>query len=170
MQRIFDEIRMCLDNECYVAALALALTLPDVCGKAEFPRIRKNRDRYIKWYKRNVGDFREWLFEVTDDNRQSPHLDAEMVYDLRCALLHSGNIETKKEEIKDIYLIVNDELIKEAFAGSANENGEITNVSYSFDPKALCNILLKAAERYYSRTKADMSYAHIRIIDKKATR
>ena len=32
-----DEIEKSLENECYIAALALALTLPDICGKAEYP-------------------------------------------------------------------------------------------------------------------------------------
>lgn len=37
INRITDEMKKCVENECYIAALALALTLPDTCGKAEYP-------------------------------------------------------------------------------------------------------------------------------------
>ena len=32
--RLIDDINRALENEAYFAALALALTLPDICGKA----------------------------------------------------------------------------------------------------------------------------------------
>ena len=35
--KIINEIKSALINEEFYAALALALTLPDACGKAEFP-------------------------------------------------------------------------------------------------------------------------------------
>ena len=37
INRIVHEIRMALSHELYLSALALALTLPDTCGKAEYP-------------------------------------------------------------------------------------------------------------------------------------
>lgn len=36
-----NEIKDALDNKCYFPALALALTIPDMCGIVEFPK--KNR-------------------------------------------------------------------------------------------------------------------------------
>ena len=35
--RIIDEIEKALNHDLYFAALNLALTLPDICGKAEYP-------------------------------------------------------------------------------------------------------------------------------------
>lgn len=37
IDRIVHEIRMALSHELHLSALALALTLPDTCGKAEYP-------------------------------------------------------------------------------------------------------------------------------------
>ncbi len=38
--RIIDEIEKALNHDLYFAALNLALTLPDICGKAEYPSLR----------------------------------------------------------------------------------------------------------------------------------
>lgn len=44
-----DEAEMCLENEWFIAALTLALTLPDICGKAEYPDETVTA-RYIQWF------------------------------------------------------------------------------------------------------------------------
>ena len=49
IDRILGEIKKSIDNECFIAALALALTLPDICGKAEYPD-DSIAGRYIRWY------------------------------------------------------------------------------------------------------------------------
>lgn len=45
VDRIVKEINICLENDCYISALGMALTLPDICGKAKYPQ----------WKKQNVG-------------------------------------------------------------------------------------------------------------------
>ena len=43
-----NAIRVALEKECYLPALALALTLPDICGQIEYPElIRKNGSRLV---------------------------------------------------------------------------------------------------------------------------
>lgn len=56
IDEITKEIKICLNNNCYIAALSLALMLPDICGKAEYPN-RKTTERYKKWYYEYVGKF-----------------------------------------------------------------------------------------------------------------
>ena len=34
VDRIVKEINIGLENNCYISALGMALTLPDICGKA----------------------------------------------------------------------------------------------------------------------------------------
>lgn len=45
IDHIVKEINICLENDCYISALGMALTLPDICGKAKYP----------KWKKHDVG-------------------------------------------------------------------------------------------------------------------
>ena len=48
IEQIVKEINTCLENECFLSALGMALTLPDICGKAEYPTDGVTK-RYIKW-------------------------------------------------------------------------------------------------------------------------
>lgn len=41
LMRIIDEMKRSIDNECFIAALMLALSIPDICGKAEYPDTEK---------------------------------------------------------------------------------------------------------------------------------
>ena len=53
MEKRIQEARNCIDNGLYEAALALALTLPDICGQVEYPALKKVGERYTKW----IDDF-----------------------------------------------------------------------------------------------------------------
>lgn len=46
IENIIKEIRTALNNELYIIALMGTLTLPDACGKAEFPKEKSNSNRY----------------------------------------------------------------------------------------------------------------------------
>ena len=45
-----QEIRKALDKDCYLAALALSLTLPDICSQVENAVMDENRTLYINWF------------------------------------------------------------------------------------------------------------------------
>lgn len=45
------EIKKALHFELYNCALVLALTLPDVCSKAEYPEECSSKKRYLNWFK-----------------------------------------------------------------------------------------------------------------------
>ena len=40
MDKLIKEITNSLDNKNYLSALALTLTLPDICGKIAYPEIK----------------------------------------------------------------------------------------------------------------------------------
>ena len=46
VEQLIDDVNRALDNEAYFAALTLALTLPDICGKAQYPESGGGK-RYI---------------------------------------------------------------------------------------------------------------------------
>ena len=79
--RLIDDINRALENEAYFAALALALTLPDICGKAKYPNER-NGTRYINWYDEYVGKYEQCPCETCQENKM-PYLSGEVVYQLR---------------------------------------------------------------------------------------
>lgn len=56
MLQLIDDVNKALDAECYYSALTLALTSPDICGKAEFPK-KNNTNRYKNWYNEHIGKY-----------------------------------------------------------------------------------------------------------------
>lgn len=103
---IIKEIKSALSNEEFLAALALALTLPDTCGKAEFPT-KGNRDRYIGWYDQYVGQYEKPPKANTDNNStpsvfdDMPYMSGEIVYSLRCCFLHQETLNIELKQIHD---------------------------------------------------------------------
>ena len=90
MEKRIQEARNCIDNGLYEAALALALTLPDICGQVEYPALKKVGERYTKW----IDDFvdSKGLYDpLFDAVGGFEHLESQDIYKLRCAFLHSGD-------------------------------------------------------------------------------
>ena len=155
------EIDVCLDNECYIAALSLALTLPDICGRAEYPNARV-RDRYIMWYDTFLGPLQKFNSPYGAD---MPYLSGEVVYSLRCNFLHIGNPNIEIDKIKD-------ELCKiDHFSLEAGQSlsGDLSHVtygkgfciterSYSVNIRLLCVRLSRIAKEYYIEHKGKFDF------------
>lgn len=106
VNELIKEINQCLDNGCVMAGLSLALTLPDICGKAIYPK-SKPSDRYVKWFDEYIGQYEhdDKLIRV-----DMPYLiSGELVYSLRNSILHQGNpnIDGKKFGIIYFELLYN---------------------------------------------------------------
>ena len=91
-----QEIATCLKNRCYFAALALSLTLPDICGAAEYPDEASVTKRYINWYDKYIGDNER----KERDTGDSSYLSGEVIYNLRNTFLHQGNPTINKDKVK----------------------------------------------------------------------
>lgn len=114
------DINLALNIKSYLSALALSLTLPDICGQIEYPDFKHDNG------KRNIGKqyaawFDDWVNHYYADNTgwtedfskaNNPYFTGEMCYDLRCSFLHAGNSDiknwgTKKTQIFIIHTNLN---------------------------------------------------------------
>ncbi|MCP8851741.1 hypothetical protein [Latilactobacillus sakei] len=122
-QEIIDSINLGLNNKNYIAALGMALTIPDICGKLEYGDIG-NGQRYQNWYKNFIMSATsklEWN-EYPNGERFpqiKPDFDADIIYKLRCQFLHEGEITSDdlQKKFKD------DSVDFELVLGIPNENG-----------------------------------------------
>lgn len=96
--RIIEECEKCMENECFIAALALALTIPDICGKAEYPAEKKNKNRYINWYDQNIGEIEK---PAVPYGIEPPYSSGELVYSLRNSMLHQGTLNIDQSKITE---------------------------------------------------------------------
>ena len=85
--KLVQDIRKSLEKDLYFAALISAIILPDICGKVEFPEEKSSRKRYILWYDKEIGKYEK----NPNDKVNMPYLSGEVIYNLRCSLLHEGN-------------------------------------------------------------------------------
>ena len=106
IDQITNEIYSSLKNENFLAALSLALTLPDICGKAEYPNEGNGR-RYIQWFDQYLGKY-EIPPEVRDQddpshvlNDSMPYMNGEIVYSLRNCFLHQGTPSIEQGKIRE---------------------------------------------------------------------
>ena len=69
--KLVEDIERAIEHECYFSALALALTLPDICGKAEYPELKVG-ERYKKWCQKYICPIRSKEDPYSGDMPRTP--------------------------------------------------------------------------------------------------
>lgn len=180
-----NAIRQALKHECYLPALALALTLPDIGGSIEYPDyINKKGNRlvgeqYKAWFDEWVNQYYADPSGWTDDFKQAkkPYFDGKMCYNLRCSFLHSGNSDIddfgEKEDAENRYsyhfeLCINgcDSIGTLWTSPQVNVSKTLKLKTVRIDLVSLCENLLLAAEEYYNHKGRESFIEHtIEVID-----
>ena len=163
MEKRIQEARNCIDNGLYEAALALALTLPDICGQVEYPALKKVGERYTKWID-NFVDSKGLYDPLFDAVGGFEHLESQDIYKLRCAFLHSGDQDISSDTIDCFNLVRPGGL--GAVEGKASFGykyriekqtyGSVKNIA-KIDIKYLTEMICDAAEEYY-KTKSPSDF------------
>ena len=190
VNRIIEEIQKSLKQENYLAALTMALTLPDICGKAAEPSLGTGA-RYKKWYKDNVV-----LHEKTSDPHEAdmpycgadmPYLSEEVIYQLRNSMLHQGNPNVDAKSIReeqckiDEFILFVDEPYdsglsvvsyeKELNGKELNEKKlKITNRKLEVNLVLTCNRICNAAKEYYERNTKRFDFFNYTFENRKKSR
>ena len=168
---IIDEIEKSIENECYIAALALALTIPDICGKAEFPHEKSTSARYIRWYNEYVGKYEK---PANPEGQDMPYESGEIVYNLRNSLLHQGNPSIEPKKVKEESCKVDrfKLSISTPFDGGYSMVAyglgcEITERVLEINIVNLCHKLCATAKGYYNENNEKFDFFDYEINDKR---
>lgn len=91
-----SEIKQCLDTGMLRSALILALTIPDICGRIEYPDIPDDRNgtRYKKWFDDNITKYN--IGEVGKNKDAFDCFNGFMCYLLRCRMLHGEPVDIEE--------------------------------------------------------------------------
>lgn len=176
VEKLVSEINDALSHNLYFAALNLALTLPDICGKAEYPNLGTTK-RYKLWYDEYIGKYEKAPTLVGET--EMPYLNGEIIYNLRCSLLHEGNANIDKEKYKkknkekcpiDHFLLVIQS--EQPFHIYGGETSSVYTASkgngireYQVNVRRLCMIICLCAEAYYYDNKDKFKFFNYKIID-----
>lgn len=166
-----EAIEEAIKYKCYLPALSLALTIPDICGQIEYPQfvyrngnkeVRNVGKQYIEWFNNWVEVYYADDTGFSEDWKRAkkPYFTGKMCYKLRCAFLHSGNSDIedfgKKEDDEFIYsyyfnLCLNGcDSWGPTWGIKEEGNGKIIKeITVSINVEILCNNICSAARRYY---------------------
>ncbi len=172
LRDILDDLEKAVKGKAYFSALALALTLPDICGKIEYHNL-DDRGKYIKW-------FDEWIYQYLkiptskvdafEKYDELAKFDGEVCYALRCAYLHAGNFELNgngKKNIKidrfELCVCEGEWQLGEAH-GCSMSNGTVTEVHRRFNVENLINCFIFGTNDYIQKCsdKSD-KYGNVNI-------
>ncbi len=174
--RIIREIESTLKNDEFLAALALALTLPDICGKAEFPNEKSVGVRYIKWFDDNIGNYEKPPKSNDGKNTEfddMPYMSGEIVYSLRCCFLHQGTPNIEKEKIHEPQCKVTHFTL--IVSNAVNGGGSMVSQNNFADPERtleinivnLCWKLCLVAKAYYEDNKDKFDFFEYDLQDRR---
>ena len=172
-----EEIEENIRSGRWQSALALSLTLPDICGALSHPEIVKKykngkliRDKsgnevrdigkqYIMWFDTYASDF-----FYNNKNDKEPYLDGEKCWQLRCEYLHQ-NKGFNNEDIDSgdvlFHLGLNCGKSICVFNNVSKDDG------IWLDIKSLCERLCTAARSYYDKyeNKEEFDVFNTPVID-----
>ena len=90
---VIEEAQFCCEHERYFAALATALTLPDICAGIEMKKKgikeKKGMCPYAIWCNKWMKQFLPSISPWSEPNRDWGYV----LYKLRCGILHNGDVD-----------------------------------------------------------------------------
>ncbi len=89
MKEILDSLQRAVDSENWYGALIIALCIPDICSKLEYPT-HYSRERYSNWFKKYMPE------------GYADHLSGNDGYALRCSYLHEGNSDIEEQSVREV--------------------------------------------------------------------
>ncbi|PYD99173.1 hypothetical protein [Bacillus cereus] len=166
MDKLIKEITNSLDNKNYLSALALTLTLPDICGKIAYPEIKGVRKRYAQWYNEYIHKF-----ENPDGMEDVDRFDGDAVYQLRCNFLHDGSSDIReymrgkynKTESKDFVFELTDTIT--SYSKDWEDNEDDCNIRIQIGVIDFCRKMCWTAENFYNKNSEQDIFNNIIISD-----
>jgi hypothetical protein len=95
METLLTSIRASVQSENWHAALGLALTLPDICGRIDEPT-KNSGQRYAAWFEHYLGP------NYVSPHGPQPFMTGGDCYALRCAYFHQGEFDISTQRAKKI--------------------------------------------------------------------
>jgi hypothetical protein len=94
-----DSLKLSLETKNWYSALALGLTLPDICSRLESPEVYSSV-RYPGWFDKYVG--RYYMRTIGPEKENYVFLSGKDAYALRCSFLHQGDSNIDQQRSKDV--------------------------------------------------------------------
>lgn len=139
-----DAVGKAIENENWYAALALGLTLPDICGKLE-DNTATSQKRYIVWFDRYMSkDYVDYMI----GSHKVTFMTGSDFYAIRCAFLHEGNDDISSQRAKET-------LNRFIFAATSSHKLRIDNLFLVLNVSEFCKEICEGVDAWYADIQAD---------------
>ena len=172
MQNYIHSLKKCVEDQNWYGALFIALTLPDICAKIEYPNETKSSaKRYISWFnkylKRNYETSRD-LKKISPrlesiakslppglggGRKKECFLTGEDFYSLRCAYLHEGSDKISEQKKK---LLLEKFTFVEPPKGIVIHNNLVNGSILQLQVSELSKEIISAVEEWLNDIKDDV--------------
>lgn len=98
-----NEMIQAFQSGHFLSALTLALTIPDICGKKQYPEEKGCGIRYAKWFDEYVSHQYQNEEDIDANSCDTCYFDGDDCYQLRCVFLHEGTNAPHTERKRTIY-------------------------------------------------------------------
>jgi hypothetical protein len=148
MRHLVIAVERAIADGNHHAALALALTLPDICGRID-DASAKVGDRYSAWFNRYMAHC--YVHHVGPLHIRHEFLTGADFYALRCAVLHEGRDQITEQRARKVL---------ERFMFVVPPPGaEVHNTQYGamlqLQVDVFCRQLLSGVEQWLTEAEAD---------------
>ncbi len=97
MENFVEALEISLTSKNWYSVLFISLTLPDICGKVDYPDVG-SKQRTINWFKKYV----EPSYTIKSHESDKVFLSGADFYALRCALLHEGQDDISNQRAREV--------------------------------------------------------------------
>jgi hypothetical protein len=135
MEMILQEIDRATQAGLHYLAVAMALTIPDICAALESPDGQTSGPKYRAWYNANLAP-------------QYPNISDADCWSLRCGVLHQGRYGHPNMQYGRILLTV----------PNAQRNvfhNNIINDALNLDAVIFCRDVITSARRWFANHRND---------------
>jgi len=158
MESFLASIKIALENKNYIAALALSLVVPDICGNVEFPNT-ESEEHYKKWFDNFVRQY----YKTNTSESAGYKVEGKDCFAWRNVFFNEGKGEYTRAKAKEIVSHLNPLIPGNASAlGAANINplvlgkdlvGASNVASQGILVDEFCHNILAGAEKWLEGIK-----------------
>ncbi|WP_254901715.1 hypothetical protein [Thalassobacillus devorans] len=161
LKHLINEIKSNLENKNYLSALALTLTLPDICAKISYPNMKGSGKRYKCWYNEYIYKYDKP--KVGLDDLDSLTISGKIVYALRNLLLHEGSLDATEDIRKELGVknsqslkfVLSDSITSYSKAWSDGDKSTNPDIYIRISVVDFCKNICAVAENIFYETYQD---------------
>jgi hypothetical protein len=156
LEAILYEIEVALELKLYYLAIAVSLSVPDICACLEFDPDKPSWadiKTYSAWWDTNIG-------------AKFQNIEGKDAYYIRGGTLHRGNFEHKKSRFNRIMFIgpesafkIHDQVVSidegASFGGKSASELRLAGKVLAFDVQKFCEIIMNSARQWATAKSND---------------